>query len=236
MDFLPTSSYIISPYHEFLRMAHNPGQSHLSISFCAVRSVPTSEWETSVVLGILFLLKKLFRTHLVTPRLSVAQGDVSDCVAGFCHDFVQSWPIQKGKGGTKAKSPTLKSGLSCCHGGFPAELALGSPSHLQGFCLWSALVKSTEALLGEKNINCLLYVSEEDLCWLDSRIFLTEDGTAEIFQRGNLDHDVQHYSPSPSVSRIYGKIMTSTIAITTVSPTQSLNIVFLEELKAFHST
>ena len=84
---------------------------------------------------------------------------------------------------------------------------------------------------GRKNMNCVLYVSEKSLCRLDPRIFLTKDGTAEIFRRGNLDHYVQCYSPSPSVSRIYGQIMPSTIAITTASSTQSLNTCFLEELK-----
>lgn len=86
-----------------------------------------------------------------------------------------------------------------------------------------------------KNVNCLLCVSEKGLCRLDSRIFLTKDGTAEIFQRGNLNHYIQFYSPSPSVSRIYGKIMPSTVATPTASSTQSLNTVFLEALRAFHS-
>lgn len=35
---------------------------------------------------------------------------------------------------------------------------------------------------GRKNMNFVLYVSEKGQCRLDSRIFLTEDGTAEVFR------------------------------------------------------
>lgn len=59
---------------------------------------------------------------------------------------VLTHPMGKGRCQSK-KSPTFKSELSCCHGGFPAEVVLGSPLHLQGFCLWSALATSAEGLL-----------------------------------------------------------------------------------------
>lgn len=37
------------------------------------------------------------------------------------------------------------------------------------------------------------------------------------------------------MSRIYGKVVPSTIATTTAGPAQSLNTGFLEALRAFHS-
>lgn len=87
----------------------------------------------------------------------------------------------------------------------------------------------------EENINSFLHVSGKGLCRLNPGMFLSKYGTAEIFQRGNLDCYIQHFSSSPNASRIYGKIMPSTIATTIASSTQSLNTVFLEEVRTFHS-
>lgn len=67
-------SRLYQTYHEVLNRAHRPHQSYLSFSYCTMRSILMSEWESSMVLGFLLLLQKLFRTYFTTLPLSRAQS------------------------------------------------------------------------------------------------------------------------------------------------------------------
>lgn len=162
MDFLLTLSDIISPYNEL--WAHRLHWSCFSISFWAMKSVPWDEQGMTMVLGIFSFPKSSSRLTL-SPHVFLGHK-----VMSVFPSLISGGPDPSGREEVMIKqiSHTCKPELRSCHEEIPAEPELWSPSHPQGFSLWSALGESDSAVpchlqetFGRMSRNCSLYASEK---------------------------------------------------------------------------